>query len=102
MVTQVAVRESGLPRSGQAASVDRSLSCCAEVPSELLDEQGLLLDGLIGFAFDVLGAHLGDYKGQKLLVSVAKRPRVSALGTGAPSMCSCACGTSHITAKRQY
>ena len=62
MVTQVTMREGELLRSGPAASVDRWLSCCAEVPSELLDEDGQVLDSLIGFAFDVLGAHYLDVR----------------------------------------
>jgi hypothetical protein len=32
------------------------------VSSELLDEQGQILDGLIGFAFDVLGARYLDVR----------------------------------------
>ena len=54
MVTQVAVRKAELVSIGQLAG------CCAEVSSELLDERGQLLDGLIGFAFDVLGARYLD------------------------------------------
>jgi hypothetical protein len=62
MITQVAVCECTLVRSSSALPVDRLVGCCAEVSSELLDEQGLLLDSLIGFAFDVLGAHYLDVR----------------------------------------
>jgi hypothetical protein len=56
MVTQVAVRKVELVPYGRLAG------CCAEVSSELLDEQGQILDGLIGFAFDVLGARYLDVR----------------------------------------
>ncbi|HEX5691961.1 MAG TPA: hypothetical protein VFX76_18230 [Roseiflexaceae bacterium] len=37
------------------AAADGSVGCRANVSSEILDEQGQVLDGLIGFAFDILG-----------------------------------------------
>ena len=56
MVTQVAVCKAELLPDGRLAG------CRAQVPSELLDEQGLMLDGLIGFAFDLLGARYLDVR----------------------------------------
>jgi hypothetical protein len=56
MITQIVVRNAELVAYGRLAAGDGSVGCCAEVSSELLDEQGQLLDGMIGFAFDVLGA----------------------------------------------
>jgi hypothetical protein len=56
MMTQAAVRDGGLARSGSSAIVEQAVGCRAELSSELLDEQGRMLDDLIGFAFDILGA----------------------------------------------
>jgi hypothetical protein len=58
MLTQIAVSEAGLVWSDrpQPIALDQLAGCRAEVPCALLDEQGKLLDSLIDFAFDVLGA----------------------------------------------
>lgn len=56
MSTRVVECESELAQSSPSALVNRAVGCCAEVLSDLLDEQGLLLDSLIDFAFDVLDA----------------------------------------------
>jgi hypothetical protein len=56
MITQIAVRNAEMVPYGRLAAADGSVGCCAQVSSELLDDHGQILDSLIGFAFDVLGA----------------------------------------------
>ena len=56
MAPQVAAPDVELVRSDRTAPADRLVGCRAEVPGELLDEQGQILDGLISFAFDLLDA----------------------------------------------
>ena len=58
MLTQIGVSVAGLVCSdrSQPIGLDQLAGCRAEVPCALLDEHGKLLDSLIGFAFDVLGA----------------------------------------------
>jgi hypothetical protein len=48
--------------SMHSSSFDQFRRCCAEVPSELLDEQGELLESLIAVAFDTLQARILDLR----------------------------------------
>lgn len=57
MEMQATIGSDSLIQAGPARSIASMTSCRAEVSSELLDEQGQVLDSLIGFVFDVW-AHL--------------------------------------------
>lgn len=74
MVTQVAVRQAELLRDRRLAG------CCAQVPSELLDERGQIIDGLIGFAFDVLDACYLDVRVLPAVEVPDGQPSVAATG----------------------
>jgi hypothetical protein len=55
MRTQAAVPDTELVPYRRVAAADGRVGCRAHVSSEILDEQGQVLDGLIGFAFEILG-----------------------------------------------
>lgn len=74
MVTQVAVRQAALLPDGRLAG------CRAEVPSELLDQQGQIIDGLIGFAFDILDARYLDVRVLPAVEVADGPPSVAATG----------------------
>ena len=49
-----------------------------EVPGDLLDERGQLLDRVIGFAFDILGVHHLDVR---VVPGVSPRPTEGTTGS---------------------
>jgi len=75
MDRHAAVSESNLTVSGRAVSAETPRRCRAELSSDLLDEDGVLLGRLIDFAFDTLGAQALDVSvttamGSRLMITV--------------------------------
>jgi hypothetical protein len=53
----------GIPVPLSRAALGEALRCCrAELSNDLLDEECTLIDRLIGFAFDTLGARALDVR----------------------------------------
>jgi hypothetical protein len=76
--------ESNFIVSGGAASAETPRRCRAELPNDLLDDEGALLGRLIDFVFDTLGAQALDVrvttaKGSRLMITVQNGPVSSRL-----------------------
>ena len=53
----------GIPVPSSRAALGEALRCCrAELSNDLLDEDGTLIDRLVGFAFDTLEARTLDVR----------------------------------------
>ena len=62
MNRHASARENNLVSSGPAASAAALRRCRAELSNDLLDEEGLVIEQLIDFAFDTLGAQALDMR----------------------------------------
>jgi hypothetical protein len=62
MLTHIAASEGVLMPLDQAAAPEALRRCRAELSSDLLDKEGLLIEQLIDFAFDTLGARALDMR----------------------------------------
>jgi len=66
--------------SASRAAPGEALRCCrAELSNDLLDEEGMVIDRLVGFAFDTLGARTLDVRvttaaHSQLLITVQDAP----------------------------
>jgi hypothetical protein len=84
MYRHASASESNLVPSGRAASAEVLRRCRAELSNDLLDEEGLLLEQLIDFAFDTLGARALDMRvttamHSQLMITVQDAPPSSQL-----------------------
>ena len=84
MRTHTAAAE-GIPVPSSRAALDEAPRCCrAELSNDLLDEEGTLIDQLVGFAFDTLGARALDVRvttavHSQLMITVQDAPLFSQL-----------------------
>jgi hypothetical protein len=79
------VADEGIPVPLSRAALGVALRCCrAELSNDLLDEEGTLIDRLVGFAFDTLGARTLDVRvttaiHSQLMITVQDAPLCSLL-----------------------
>jgi hypothetical protein len=84
MHRHASANKSNLVPSIQAASAEALRRCCAELSNDLLDEEGLVIEQLIDFAFDTLGARTLDMRvttamHSQLMITVQDAPLSSQL-----------------------
>jgi hypothetical protein len=76
---EASTAESNFIVSGGASSAETPRRCRAELPNDVLDEEGTLIGRSIDFAFDTLGVQVLDVRvtpamGSRLMIAVQDGP----------------------------